>query len=70
MSNTPFKLRSGNSPLKDKDSKKRLKKGGSMKNFFGRVIKDPVILPEMLFESAKKIGTDIYKKVKAKKGPY
>jgi hypothetical protein len=75
MSNTPFKLRSGNSPLKDKDLEKRLKKGGykkggSMKNFFGAVVKDPMILPTVFGRSLKTTAKNIYKKIKAKKGPY
>ena len=56
----PFKMKSGNSPLK---------KNG-IKKFLGMVKKDPMIVPKTFVQSIKKVGTDIYKKVKAKKGPY
>ena len=62
MSNTPFKLRSGNSPFNKNKS--------SWKEFFGMVKKDPMIVPKTFIQSIKKVGTDAYKKVKAKRGPY
>ena len=57
---SPFTMKSGNSPLN---------KNG-IKKFFGMVKKDPMIVPKTFVQSIKKVGTDIYKKVKAKKGPY
>ena len=57
---SPFIMKSGSSPLN---------KNG-IKKFLGMVKKDPMIVPKTFVQSIKKIGTDIYKKVKAKKGPY
>lgn len=57
---SPFTMKSGNSPLN---------KNG-IKKFFGMVKEDPMIVPKTFVQSVKKVGTDIYKKVKAKKGTY
>tara|TARA_R100001163_G_scaffold40792_1_gene30915 strand:+ start:191 stop:430 length:240 start_codon:yes stop_codon:yes gene_type:complete len=58
-----FKLKSGNSPLKDLEkrfkgaasqgAKAGYKKGGSMKNFFGAVAKDPMLIPTTFGKSLK-----------------
>ena len=51
-----FKLKSGNSPLKDLEKrfkKAGYKKGGSMKNFFGAVAKDPMLIPTTFGKSLK-----------------
>ena len=46
------------------------RKGGSWKDFATAVKKDPMLVPKTFIQSIKKVGTDVYKKVKAKKGPY
>jgi len=58
---TPFKMRSGNSPLnKDKTS---------WKEFFGKVKKDPMILPKTFGKSLKEVYVDTAKKIWKKHGP-
>ena len=60
ITKSPFTMKSSNSPLN---------KNG-IKKFFGMVKEDPMIVPKTFVQSVKKVGTDIYKKVKAKKGTY
>ena len=56
--------------IKQRFEKAGYKKGGSWKGFATAVKKDPMLVPKTFIQSIKKVGTDVYKKVKAKKGPY
>ena len=63
MTNTPFKLKSGNSPLS--------KGKTSWKEFFGMIKKDTMMVPKYFVKSvattAKKVATDVAKTTKSSK---
>ena len=60
MARSGFKMRSGNSPLKDKDlekgwNKAGYKQGGGLKKFFGAIVKDPTLIPKTVGKSLKHV---------------
>ena len=66
-----FYLRSGNTtPFKNGKTKKKGKLKRFIKSVVLPVVKDPLLPYKMVAQSVKKVGTDVYKKIKAKKGPY